>query len=57
MNGLLRHTGNIHIGMWRNTKSWLGIVWDNIKAGFVFIANGFSTSRTGTVGLTKNTQL
>ena len=56
MNGLLRHTGNVHVGIWRNKKSFLGILWGNVKAGFTFVANGFTTSRTGTVGLTQ-TQL
>jgi len=53
MNGLLRHTGNIHISMWRNTNSFFGIIWNNIKAGYAFIVNGFSTSRTGTEGITR----
>lgn len=57
MNGLLRHTGNIHIGMWRNTSSYLGVVWNNIKAGYIFVANGFSTARSGIVGLIKNVKL
>ena len=35
MNGLLRHTSNIHIGMNRGrNRSYLGIIADNIKAGF-----------------------
>lgn len=53
MNGLLRHTGNIHIGMLRNTSAYLGIVWDNVKAGFTFVANGYS-GMANSVGLIKN---
>ena len=56
MNALLRHTSNIHIGMFRMNKSYLGIVWDNIKAGFVFIANGYS-SIANSVGLIKNVNI
>lgn len=56
MNGLLRHTSNIHIGMLRNTSSYLGVVWNNIKAGYTFVANGFS-SVLSTLGLIKNTNI
>jgi hypothetical protein len=39
--------------MIRSTKSFFGIIWDNIKAGFTFVMNGFTTSRAGTEGITR----
>ena len=56
MNGLLRHTGNIHIGMLRNTKSYLGVVWNNIKTGFVATANGYS-GLANSVGIIKTVNI
>lgn len=51
MNGLLRHTGNIHRGMSKGRNlSYLGVVWNNIKAGFVF---AYDTA----IGLIKNIKL
>ena len=59
MNGLLRHTGNIHTGMARRSSYWsfLGVVWDNIKAGYIFVASGFSTTGSTVIGLIKNVKL
>jgi hypothetical protein len=57
MNGLLRHTSNIHIGMWRNNKSFFGIIWNNMKSGYIFMVNGFSTARDGAIGLINNIRL
>jgi hypothetical protein len=37
--------------------SFLGIVWNNIKAGFTFVANGYSAARSGIIGLINNTRL
>ena len=59
MNGLLRHTGNIHIGMQRRSSrySYLGVVVSNIKAGFIFVANGFSSIGSAAIGLIRNVKL
>jgi hypothetical protein len=59
MNGLLRHTSNIHIGKFNAAsgfKFW-GIVAGNIKAGYAFVANGYSTLRQGVIGLISNIKI
>lgn len=59
MNALLRHTGNIHIGLSAiatRYKFW-GIVVNNIKSGFTFVSNGYTTTRQGIIGLINNTKL
>lgn len=38
-------------------KGYFGVLWDNIKSGYTFVANGFSTTYTGTIGLIKNVKL
>lgn len=57
MNGLLRHTSNVHIGMWSRTAkySYLGVVFDNVKAGYIF--TGIKTSISSVIGLIKNVKL
>lgn len=57
MMGILRHTGSIHIGMWnRNLRfRYLGVVWGNIKAGYIF--TGMRTSISSVIGLIKNIKL
>lgn len=58
MNGLLRHTSNIHIGTNRGrNRSYLGIIADNIKAGFVFVANGFTKLGNAAIGLIRSVKL
>ena len=40
MNGLLRHTSNIHKGLTsKNRLTYLGVVWNNIKTSYVFVTN------------------
>ena len=58
MNALLRHTGNIHRGMIIGTKlgTVIGIITNNIKSGFIFVGNGFTTAKSGIIGL-MNTKL
>jgi hypothetical protein len=59
MNGLLRHTGNVHRGMSSRSSqySYLGTVWSNIKAGFIFVGNGFTTVGSAVIGLIRNIKL
>jgi len=58
MNALLRHTSNIHIGMFRGTRlgAVVGIINNNLKSGLIFVGNGFSSARSGITGLI-NTKL
>lgn len=58
MNALLRHTANIHVGMNRGrNRSYLWIISDNIKAGFIFVANGFTKLGNSAIGLIRNIKL
>ena len=57
MNGLLRHTGNIHIGMIRSSAlGFLGLIYKGIKSGLTFTADTLRSTAT-TIGLIRNTRL
>jgi len=53
MNGLLRHTSNVHLGMSGRSSFWkfLGVVWGNIKGGYTFVTSGFRTTGSAVGGL------
>ena len=57
MLGVLRHSGNVHLGMWnRNLRfRYLGVMFDNIKASYIF--TGIKTSISSVIGLIKNVKL
>lgn len=51
MNGLLRHTSNIHIGMIRSSAlGFLGVVYGSIKSGLAFTVDTLRSAAT-TIGL------
>jgi hypothetical protein len=59
MNALLRHTSNIHLGLSAvaSRYKFLGVVANNLKAGYTFVSNGYTTARDGIIGLINNTRL
>ena len=59
MNALLRHTSNIHRGMFTRSSTWsfFGVISGNIKSAYTFVASGFSTTGSAVLGLIKSIKL
>jgi hypothetical protein len=59
MNGLLRHSSNIHIGLFRSSRRWqfLGTIYNNIKGAYVFTTGALSSAGNTVIGYIQNIKL